>query len=203
MVVGARSSLFLPFQDLGLIIVDEEHDLSYKQEDGVVYHARDMAVVRGRLQNAPVILVFPATPSLETTANVEAGRYDMLHLSARHGGADLPAISVVDLRRDSPARNCWISPPLKQALADTLAKEEQSLLFLNRRGYAPLTVCRACGHRLECPQCTAWLVEHRFAGRLRVTIAATPLPSPMPAQNAVRRIEWWPVGQVSNAWPKR
>ena len=164
-VAGARSSLFLPFQDLGLIIVDEEHDLSYKQEDGVVYHARDMAVVRGRLQNAPVILV-SATPSLETTANVGAGRYDTLHLPARHGGADLPAISVVDLRRDSPARNCWISPPLKQALADTLAQEEQSLLFLNRRGYAPLTVCRACGHRLECPQCTAWLVEHRFAGRL-------------------------------------
>ena len=170
MVAGARSSLFLPFQDLGLIIVDEEHDLSYKQEDGVVYHARDMAVVRGRLQNAPVILV-SATPSLETTANVEAGRYDMLHLPARHGGADLPAISVVDLRRDSPARNCWISPPLKQALADTLAQEEQSLLFLNRRGYAPLTVCRALWSPSRVP------AMHGLVGRasIRRSLSVSPL----------------------------
>lgn len=164
-VVGARSSLFLPFRELGLIIVDEEHDQSYKQEDGVIYHARDMAVVRGQLEKIPVVLA-TATPSLETVTNVEAGRYDRLHLPARHGGADLPEISLIDLRKDPPQRQTWISPPLQKAITQTLMLEEQILLFLNRRGYAPLTLCRACGHRLECPNCTSWLVEHRFAGRL-------------------------------------
>ena len=164
-VVGARSSLFLPFRELGLIIVDEEHDLSYKQEEGVVYHARDMAVVRARFHKATVVLA-SATPSLETITNVDAARYTSLHLPSRHGGAELPTISVVDLRHDPPERNCWISPTLKQAISETLTQQEQSLLFLNRRGYAPLTLCRACGHRLECPQCTSWLVEHRFAGQL-------------------------------------
>ncbi|MFL2542565.1 MAG: primosomal protein N' [Candidatus Latescibacterota bacterium] len=164
-VVGARSSLFLPFRELGLIIVDEEHDLSFKQEEGVVYHARDMAVVRARLQEATVVLA-SATPSLETISNVDAGRYTSLHLPSRHGGAELPTISAVDLRHDPPERNCWISPTLKQAISETLTQQEQSLLFLNRRGYAPLTLCRACGHRLECPQCTSWLVEHRFADQL-------------------------------------
>ncbi len=164
-VVGARSALFLPFRELGLIVVDEEHDQSYKQEDGVIYQARDMSVVRGQLERCPVILA-SATPSLETMTNVGAGRYDSLHLPARHGGAELPEIAVVDLRRDPPDRQCWISPPLRTALAETLALREQSLLFLNRRGYAPLTLCRACGHRLECPHCTSWLVEHRFANRL-------------------------------------
>jgi primosomal protein N' (replication factor Y) len=164
-VVGARSSLFLPFKELGLIVVDEEHDQSYKQEDGVIYHARDMAVVRGQLEKAPVVLA-TATPSLETTTNVEAGRYNFLHLPARHGGAELPKISLVDLRKDPPQRQTWISPPLRKAITETLAQGEQTLLFLNRRGYAPLTLCRACGHRLECPNCTSWLVEHRSAGRL-------------------------------------
>jgi primosomal protein N' (replication factor Y) len=164
-VVGARSSLFLPFKELGLIVVDEEHDQSYKQEDGVIYHARDIAVVRGQLEKAPVVLA-TATPSLETTTNVEAGRYNFLHLPARHGGAELPEVSLVNLRKDPPQRQTWISLPLQKAITETLAQEEQTLLFLNRRGYAPLTLCRACGHRLECPNCTSWLVEHRFAGRL-------------------------------------
>jgi len=164
-VVGARSALFLPFCQLGFIVVDEEHDLSYKQEDGVIYHARDMAVVRARLEAVSVVLV-SATPSLETAVNVKQGRYLALHLPARHGGADLPEISIVDLRRESPERQCWISTPLRLALSETLAAEEQSLLFLNRRGYAPLTLCRACGHRFECPNCSSWLVEHRFQGRL-------------------------------------
>lgn len=164
-VVGARSALFLPFRELGLIAVDEEHDQSYKQEDGVVYQARDMAVVRARLEDVPLVLS-SATPSLETLNNAEGGRYDTLRLPARHGGAALPEISVVDLRRDAPERQSWISPPLRAALGETLAQQEQSLLFLNRRGYAPLTLCRACGYRLECPNCTAWLVEHRFANRL-------------------------------------
>ena len=164
-VVGARSSLFLPFKELGLIVVDEEHDQAYKQEDGVIYHARDMAVVRGQLEKAPVVLA-TATPSLETATNVEAGRYNFLHLPARHGGAELPEISLVDLRKDPPQRQTWISPPLQKAITETLEQEEQTLLFLNRRGYAPLTLCRTCGHRLECPNCTSWLVEHRFAERL-------------------------------------
>ncbi len=164
-VVGARSALFLPFPDLGLIVVDEEHDASYKQEEGVVYHARDMAVVRARLADAPAVLV-SATPSLESVVNVARGRYARLHLPERHGGAAMPAIRVVDMRAEPPARGRWLSPPLAEALAETVAAGEQAMLFLNRRGYAPLTLCRKCGHRLQCPNCTAWLVEHRLAGRL-------------------------------------
>jgi primosomal protein N' (replication factor Y) len=170
-VVGARSALFLPFSELGLIVIDEEHDAAFKQEDGVIYHARDMAVVRARLGQIPIVLV-SATPSLETVTNVKAGRYRCLHLPDRHGGARLPEVTLVDLRRDKPERieslgQGWLSPSLRQAIVETLAAEEQVLLFLNRRGYAPLTLCRACGHRLECPHCTAWLVEHRLAGRLQ------------------------------------
>jgi primosomal protein N' (replication factor Y) len=164
-VVGARSALFLPYPDLGLIVVDEEHEPSFKQEDGVIYHARDMAVVRARLADLPILLV-SATPSIETVVNCWSDRYGVLKLPDRHGGALPPAISVVDMRREKLARQSWLSERLRAALADTLAAGEQSLLFLNRRGYAPLTLCRACGHRLQCPDCTAWLVEHRLAGRL-------------------------------------
>jgi primosomal protein N' (replication factor Y) (superfamily II helicase) len=165
-VVGARSALFLPFPDLGLIIVDEEHDASFKQEDGVIYHARDMAVVRASLAKLPIVLV-SATPSLETTINVEQHRYQRLHLPARHGMAQLPEIRVVDMRRAKPERQHFLAPPLVAALTETLAAGEQAMLFLNRRGYAPLTLCRSCGFRLQCPNCTAWLVEHRFHGRLQ------------------------------------
>ena len=164
-VVGARSALFLPYRTLGLVVVDEEHDGAFKQEDGVSYHARDMAVVRARLGGVPVVLA-SATPSLETLANIQAGRYVRLHLPDRHAGAALPEISAVDLRRFPPPRGMWLSPVLVQAIEETLAAGEQAMLFLNRRGYAPLTLCRACGHRLQCPHCTAWLVEHRLAGRL-------------------------------------
>ncbi|MFQ6016853.1 MAG: primosomal protein N' [Kiloniellaceae bacterium] len=170
-VVGARSALFLPLAELGLIVVDEEHDAAFKQEDGVIYHARDMAVVRARLGDIPIVLV-SATPSLETVNNVQAGRYDRLHLPARHGGAALPQVSLIDLRKDRPPRieglgQSWLSPGLRRALGETFEAGEQAMLFLNRRGYAPLTLCRACGHRLRCPNCTAWLVEHRLAGRLQ------------------------------------
>ena len=159
-VVGARSALFLPFGELGLVVIDEEHETAFKQEDGVVYHARDMAVVRARLSDAPAILV-SATPSLESLANVEAGRYRHLRLEARHGGARLPAVAAIDLRDDAPERGRFLSPKLIAAVHETLAAGEQAMFFLNRRGYAPLTLCRACGHRLACPNCTAWLVEHR------------------------------------------
>lgn len=188
-VVGARSALFLPFRDLGLIIVDEEHDSSYKQEDGVIYHARDMAVVRARIGDIPAVLA-SATPSLESVANVEAGRYHRLHLPARYGGAELPAITLIDMRRDPPPRQRWLAGPLVQALKETLEAGEQSLLFLNRRGYAPLTLCRACGFRLQCPNCTAWLVEHRFTGKLQCHHCGygAPLPKLCPECGAEDRM---------------
>jgi primosomal protein N' (replication factor Y) len=180
-VVGARSALFLPFPDLGLIVVDEEQDGSYKQEDGVIYHARDMAVVRGSLAKRPVVLV-SATPSLETLVNVEQGRYRRLHLPSRFGAAQLPEIRIVDMRRNPPERQRFLSPPLVKALGETLESGEQAMLFLNRRGYAPLTLCRHCGHRLECPNCTAWLVEHRLLGQLQCHHCghAEPLPALCP-----------------------
>ncbi|CAN5374777.1 primosomal protein N' [soil metagenome] len=159
--VGARSALFLPFADLGLIVVDEEHDTAFKQEDRVCYNARDMAVVRVRLVAAPVVLA-SATPSMESVTNVSAGRYGALHLPGRHGGNQLATISAVDLKRHSPERGRWLSPPVLDAMKKTLAAGEQTLLFLNRRGYAPITLCRSCGKGIECPQCSAWLVEHRF-----------------------------------------
>ncbi|MEE8123067.1 MAG: primosomal protein N' [Alphaproteobacteria bacterium] len=164
-VVGARSALFLPFPGLGLIVVDEEHDTSFKQDEGVLYNARDMAVVRAQLTGIPVVLV-SATPSLETVTNVREGRYAHLHLPGRHGAARMPEIHLIDMRVDAPARGSWLSPTLRSALRETFAAREQAMLFLNRRGYAPLTLCRTCGHRLQCPNCSAWLVEHRRAGRL-------------------------------------
>ena len=160
-VVGARSALFLPYPELGLIVIDEEHDAAFKQEDGVVYNARDMAVVRARLGDIPVVPV-SATPSLETLSNIEAGRYGGVHLPNRHAGASLPTISVVDMRAQTLPADRWLSAELRQAMAATLAAGGQVMLFLNRRGYAPLTLCRRCGHRFQCPRCTAWLVEHRY-----------------------------------------
>jgi len=169
-VVGARSSLFLPFLNLGLIVVDEEHDSAFKQEDGVIYHARDMAVVRAREGAIPIVLA-SATPSLETMVNVQAGRYSEVHLPSRFGAATLPSIGVIDLRQHKPEKGhwgrAWLAPPLVSAIDEALSNGEQGLLFLNRRGYAPLTLCSACGHRLHCPQCTAWLVEHRLTKRLQ------------------------------------
>lgn len=160
-VAGARSALFMPFADLGLVVVDEEHEAAYKQEDGVAYHARDMAVVRGRIEDAPVVLT-SATPSIETRVNAERGRYLHLKLPERFGGRRLPDLSLVDLRRDKPQRGQWLSGALVREIAANLEAGQQTLLFLNRRGYAPLTLCRDCGHRFQCPNCTAWLVEHRF-----------------------------------------
>jgi primosomal protein N' (replication factor Y) len=172
-VIGARSALFLPLPALGLIVVDEEHDGSFKQEDGVAYQGRDTAIARGRFERCPVLLV-SATPALETACRVRPARQEFhangaiehLVLPARHGGAAMPAVRLVDLRRDRPPRGAWLAPSLRTALTDTLARGEQALLFLNRRGFAPLTLCRACGYRLRCPNCSAWLVTHRLRGRL-------------------------------------
>jgi primosomal protein N' (replication factor Y) len=188
-VVGARSALFLPFPDLGLVIVDEEHETAFKQEDGVIYHARDMAVVRARLSAAPAILV-SATPSLETLANVEAGRYRHVTLPIRHGGAALPTVEAIDLRATPPERGHFLAPPLIEAVRETLARREQPMLFLNRRGYAPLTLCRHCGHRMQCPNCTAWLVEHRALRRLQCHHCghAVPIPETCPACGAAHSL---------------
>ena len=164
-VVGARSALFLPFAALGLIIVDEEHEQAYKQEDGAVYHARDMAVVRGRIEHCPVVLA-SATPSLETYVNATSGRYAHLKLHSRHGAAVMPEVRLIDMREARGDPGMFLSPPLREDLAVTLGADEQAMLFLNRRGYAPLTLCAACGHKMTCPHCSAWLVEHRYRKRL-------------------------------------
>ena len=164
-VAGARSALFLPFQKLGLIVVDEEHDPAYKQEDRVFYNARDMAVVRARIGGFPVILA-SATPSIESRVNAEQGRYRRVALQSRYAEAALPDVAAIDMRRAPPARGGFISPTLIEATGKTIARGEQALFFLNRRGYAPLTLCRSCGHRFECPNCSSWLVEHRFRGQL-------------------------------------
>ena len=165
-VAGARSALFLPFENLGLVIDDEEHDPAYKQEDRVFYNARDMAVVRARIGDFPAVLV-SATPSVESRVNSETGRYRKLHLPTRYGDAALPDLHLVDMRRHPPAKGGFLSPVLLRGIARTIEKEEQALLFLNRRGYAPLTLCRVCGHRFQCPQCSSWLVEHRFRGQIQ------------------------------------
>ena len=160
-VVGARSALFLPFPKLGLIVVDEEHDSAYKQEEGVTYHARDMAVVRANIGSFPIVLS-SATPSVESRVNADRGRYRHLLLPARFGVATAPEIAAIDLKADPPERGRWLSPPLHMAIENAMTNGQQALLFLNRRGYAPLTLCRTCGHRMACPNCSAWLVDHRF-----------------------------------------
>ncbi|MEX6724458.1 primosomal protein N' [Parapedomonas caeni] len=181
-VVGARSALFLPLPGLRVIIVDEEHETSFKQEDGVLYQARDVAVVRARYRDCPVVLA-SATPSLETRLNAESGKYRHLRLPARFGGASLPVIAAIDMRTSPPPRGRWLAEPLAGAVATTVARGEQALMFLNRRGYAPLTLCRTCGERITCPTCSAWLVEHRLTGRLHCHHCgfSTPLPTACPA----------------------
>ena len=164
-VVGARSALFLPYARLGLIVVDEAHEVSFKQDEGVRYNARDVAVMRAHFEKLPVILA-SATPALESLQMAESGTYERLELPSRFGAAELPSIETIDLTEQPPERGRWLAPRLAQELALRLERGEQSLLFLNRRGYAPLTLCRNCGFRFQCPNCTAWLVEHRFSRRL-------------------------------------
>lgn len=193
LVVGARSALFLPFRELGLIVVDEEHDTSYKQEEGVLYNARDMAVLRASLAGAPVVLA-SATPSLETWANAEAGKYGRVRLSARFGAAVMPVMRAIDMRGEDLPPGRWVSPTLSAAIAARIGRGEQALLFLNRRGYAPVTLCRACGHQIGCAQCDARMVEHRFLRRLMCHQcgATVPIPEACPQCGAVGRLA--PVG---------
>ena len=177
MVVGARSALFLPYKQLAVIIADEEHDGSYKQEDGVIYHARDMAVARGRFEKIPVVLV-SATPSLESYHNGKQGKYTEVTLAARHNAAVLPDIEMIDMRKATIERGCFVSDPLRKALADALAAGHQSMLFLNRRGYAPLMLCRTCGHRFQCPECSSWMVLHKSKPRLECHHCGYRIPVP-------------------------
>jgi primosomal protein N' (replication factor Y) len=176
-VIGARSALFLPYRKLSLIVVDEEHDGSYKQEDGFIYQARDLAVARAKLEEGAVVLA-SATPSLESLWNAEQGRYRWLKLSARHGAARLPDVTLIDLRETPPEHGRWLSPPLVRAMVETYGRGEQSLLFLNRRGYAPLVLCKACGERMTAPDTDSWLVEHRYTGRLVCHLTGFSMPKP-------------------------
>lgn len=193
LIVGARSALFLPYRDLGLIVVDEEHDTSYKQEDGVLYNARDMTVLRASLNAAQVVLA-SATPSLESWANVEAGKYARVTLASRYGVAVMPKMSAIDMRIEDLPGSRWISPTLQKMVESRLKKGEQSLLFLNRRGYAPVTICRACGHQIGCNDCDATMVEHRFLKRLMCHQCGEtkPMPSVCPSCEAVDKLA--PVG---------
>ncbi|MEO1706488.1 MAG: primosomal protein N' [Pseudomonadota bacterium] len=221
LVVGARSALFLPFQNLQMIIVDEEHDPAYKQEDGVLYHGRDMAVARGNLDRIPIILA-SATPALETMVNALDDRYHRLTLTERFGAATLPVIDLIDLRETPPTpgqqpegspaaarQPSWIAPPLADAISETMVREEQALLFLNRRGYAPLTICRKCGHRMMAPDSDTCLVEHRFENRLicHHTGYSIPKPKACPQCNAVDSLAACGPGveriadEVRRRWP--
>jgi primosomal protein N' (replication factor Y) len=182
MVVGARSALFLPYRDLGLIVVDEEHDTSYKQEDGVLYNARDMAVLRAAINGAQVVLA-SATPSLESWANADAGKYARLELTSRFGAAVMPKMAAIDMRAEDIPGGSWVSPTLRAAIQDRLDKGEQSLIFLNRRGYAPITLCRACGHQIGCDHCDARMVEHRFLKRLMCHQCGETKPMPTVCPN--------------------
>ena len=176
-VVGARSALFLPYRELGLIVVDEAHEPSFKQEDGVQYHARDTAVMRAMFENVPVVLS-SATPAIESKQMVELGRYRELVLPNRFAGASMPSMAAIDMTRDMPARGRWLAPSLVAEMEANLEAGEQSLLFLNRRGFAPLTLCRSCGHRFQCPNCTAWMVEHRLMHRLACHHCGHLMPPP-------------------------
>ncbi|MGD9294104.1 MAG: primosomal protein N', partial [Roseobacter sp.] len=189
LVIGARSALFLPFQDLGLIVVDEEHDTSYKQEEGVLYNARDMAVLRASICGAQVVLA-SATPSLESWVNAEAGKYKKLELTSRFGPAVMPRMEAIDMRLESLPANRWVSSVLQQEVDRRLERNEQSMLFINRRGYAPVTLCRACGHQIGCDHCDARLVEHRFQKRLMCHQCgeSKPMPEVCPACQAENRL---------------
>ena len=209
LVVGARSALYLPFRDLGLIVVDEEHDSSYKQEEGALYNARDMAVLRASLNAAQVVLA-SATPSLESWANAEAGKYRRIDLISRFGVAEMPEMAAIDLREEAMEVSRWISPTLAGAVGERIARGEQAMLFLNRRGYAPVTVCRACGHQIGCDHCDARMVEHRFLKRLvcHQCGETKPIPLACPSCGAEGRLA--PVGpgverlaeEVAERFPK-
>lgn len=163
-VIGTRSALFTPFESLGLIIVDEEHDLSFKQQDHFRYHARDLSIVRARLNHVPIVLG-SATPSLESQYNVLSGRYTELVLPNRAGGAQLPDYQLIDLRACRVEEG--LSKPLLEKIDETLKQNKQALLFLNRRGYAPVMYCTSCAHIIHCNRCATRMVYHQKLNRLQ------------------------------------
>ena len=193
LVIGARSALFLPFQNLGLIVVDEEHDTSYKQEDGVLYNARDMSVLRASICGAHVVLA-SATPSLESWANAEAGKYTKLELTSRFGPAVMPTMGTIDMRTEGLPSDCWVSPTLKKEVDARLERGEQAMLFINRRGYAPVTLCRACGHQIGCDDCDARMVEHRFLKRLICHQCGESKPMPTACPSCEAEDKMAPIG---------
>lgn len=193
LVVGARSALYLPFPELRLIVIDEEHDTSYKQEEGVIYNARDMAVVKASISKHAVILA-SATPSLESLVNARSGRYGHVILPQRPGAITLPTIDLVDLKDSPPTKGDFISPPLIDAIQSVLVSGDQAMLYLNRRGYAPLIICRACGERLKSPDTDSWLVEHRASGRARCHMTGFSMPMPKACPDCKSEESLTPVG---------
>ncbi|MGB0252619.1 MAG: replication restart helicase PriA, partial [Paracoccaceae bacterium] len=193
LVIGARSSLYLPFRDLGLIVVDEEHDTSYKQEDGALYNARDMSVLRASIAKASVILA-SATPSLETWVNAESGKYHKITMTDRFGPAVMPDMSAIDMRQEKLPSDRWVSSDLVSHIKARMLKGEQSMLFINRRGYAPITLCRACGHQIGCKTCDARMVEHRFLNRLMCHQCGETEPMPDTCENCGVEGRLAPVG---------
>ncbi len=177
LIVGARSALMLPYPNLKLIVIDEEHDPSYKQEEGVIYQARDLAVARAKMGGCMVILA-SATPSLETLVNAQSGRYAHVQLPSRHGSAELPDVELIDLKLEPPEKGRWLSPALVRGAGEALVRGEQALFYMNRRGYAPLTLCKACGHRMQSPDSQSWLVEHKYSGRLVCHLTGFSIPKP-------------------------
>lgn len=209
LVVGARSALFLPFKDLRLIVIDEEHDPSYKQEEGVIYQARDLAVARAKMGGCSIILA-SATPSMETLVNAQQGRYAHVKLPVRHAEAELPDVELIDLKMDPPPdKNRWLSPKLITACAEALSRGEQSLFYMNRRGYAPLTLCRVCGHRMKSPETDTWLVEHRYSGRLVCHLTGFSIPKPKACPECLTPDSFTSIGpgvervheEISNLFP--
>ena len=164
LVVGARSSLFLPFKNLGLIVVDEEHDSSYKQDEGIRYNARDMAISRASIENIPILLS-TSIPSLETFNNVKNKKYNLTKLKKRYKNFSLPQAEVIDLKLDRKKKNIWIDPKTIMLVKKYLEKKDQVLFFLNRRGYAPFMICKACGSKLDCPNCSIFLTFHKHINK--------------------------------------
>lgn len=162
-IVGTRSSLFLPYKNLSLIVLDEEHDGSYKQEEGVIYQGRDMAVLKSMVDKIPIILA-SATPSIETINNVNLGKYSVVKLTSRFGSAVMPDVELIDMRQNQPAKEswgkAWLSSILVKQIEEKLSAKEQVMLYINRRGYAPLVLCGKCGHRIQCPNCNVYLTAH-------------------------------------------
>ena len=159
-IVGARSALFLPFANLGLIVLDEEHDQSFKQEEGVIYNARDMAIVRAKKTNIPIILS-SSTLSIETKQNINEKKYDVVQLKKSYGEAGLPKVKIIDLVENPPEKNCWLSNEVHKELQIAMKKGNQALIFLNRRGFAPYVFCNTCGKKFNCPNCDVGLVFHK------------------------------------------